>query len=76
MHLSLEHRLVGDATVVICRGRLTAGAESAALIAITAPACGNENPRSTTRNDGSQKLSPMTTAKRTNCSQLHTHSIG
>ena len=31
MHLSLEHRLVGDATVVICRGRLTAGAESAAL---------------------------------------------
>jgi anti-sigma B factor antagonist len=31
MHLSLERRLVGDATVVICRGRLTAGAESAAL---------------------------------------------
>jgi anti-sigma B factor antagonist len=31
MQLSLDHRLVGDATVVTCRGRLIFGAESAAL---------------------------------------------
>jgi anti-sigma B factor antagonist len=31
MQLSLDHRLVGDATVVTCRGRLTMGDESAAL---------------------------------------------
>ena len=31
MQFSLDHRVVGDATVITCRGRLTAGAESAAL---------------------------------------------
>jgi anti-sigma B factor antagonist len=31
VQLSLHHRFVGDATVVTCRGRLTAGAESVAL---------------------------------------------
>ena len=31
MQLSLHHRLVGDATVVTCRGRVTAGDETAAL---------------------------------------------
>src|SRR5215831_6199129 len=31
MQLTLHHRLVGDATVVTCRGRLIFGAESTAL---------------------------------------------
>jgi anti-sigma B factor antagonist len=31
VQLSLDHRRVGDATVVTCRGRLIAGAETAAL---------------------------------------------
>ncbi|MNC85908.1 hypothetical protein D3C83_15280 [compost metagenome] len=52
------------------------GAESAALIAMTSPAAGREKPRSVIRNEGSQKLKPMTAAKRTNCSQLQTHRIG
>jgi anti-sigma B factor antagonist len=31
VQLSLEHRRVGDATIVTCKGRLVAGAETAAL---------------------------------------------